>query len=267
MKSCYSSKCRAFTLIELLVVIAIIAILAALLLPALASAKQKAQRTKCLSQNKQIGLASQMYSNDNNDRAVWPNWGVNNPGWLYTPSGGPPAPTDAAYAAGLLWPYIGNRNVYLCPTENTNAPNFTLRPEQLSTYVVNGATMTFIGQPPANAPVHRLTDMNPVAYMIWEPDDSNATNSAAANYVADVYNDGSNQPDTSNGPSRRHVTGCVVTSYDGHTEFLQFPAFTQEMVIGTTRGLLWCDPDSVNGEGFNGVRYPSVSGGNGCSLY
>ena len=56
-----------FTLIELLVVIAIIAILAALLLPALARAKEKAQKIQCLNTLKQFGLAAQLYATDYND--------------------------------------------------------------------------------------------------------------------------------------------------------------------------------------------------------
>jgi prepilin-type N-terminal cleavage/methylation domain-containing protein len=81
MKRSQPERSPAFTLIELLVVIAIIAILAALLLPALAIAKSKANRANCVSNLKQIAIGFRLYATDNAEKFPW-DLGVTNGGSL-----------------------------------------------------------------------------------------------------------------------------------------------------------------------------------------
>ena len=104
-----------FTLIELLVVIAIIAILAAILFPVFAQAREKGRQASCLSNCKQIGLASNMYVQDYDETFPGHNWPAG--------EGRHPLPDGRIYQGHVGWPlafypYIKNQRVFICPSDD-----------------------------------------------------------------------------------------------------------------------------------------------------
>ena len=150
----------AFTLIELLLVIAIIAIIAALLLPTLVQTKASASRIKCTSNLHQLGLAAQMYWDDNGGNCFRYRVGFTNGGellwfgWLGTGAEGQ-RPFDATQ--GALFPYLQGRGVEICPSLNYASGHFKLKAKGAAYgYGYNLHLASTNGMPPVN--VSRVRD-------------------------------------------------------------------------------------------------------------
>lgn len=227
---------------ELLVVIAIIGILAAMLLPALAKAKQRSYRAVDLNNLKQLCVAMNLVAMDNNDIMPWPNWrsgdvNIQPPpqGWLYTLNSTAVGPAQFQAQTGSFWPTLGTQKIYLCPGDDTNSPLFKLRPQQSSSYVMNGAVC---GYDRALNPPAKLSQLSPAGVAFWEGNDTTVEDNEQ------LFNDGASWPDENT--SGRHGKVAILGAFDGSARLMQITSWLQK-VQENNANELWCYPNSADG--------------------
>ena len=231
MKNRIARTSKAFTLIELLVVIAIIAILAAILFPVFAQAKAAAKKTSCLSNFKQLGLATTMYANDNDDRLVYT--GDNGGFWAWYPS------ENCSYGVchqgfldtgafqnwgAELYPYVKSLGLFICPSVQkiTGVPyGFSAYPGAGNTnYSLNGAVvgapMTSMSAPASTITLWSSDGVTVDAYM--QPTIFNV-NSSNNNTLITVNGTPACNGIDINWMGEAHGNGDNFSYADGHAKF------------------------------------------------
>jgi prepilin-type N-terminal cleavage/methylation domain-containing protein/prepilin-type processing-associated H-X9-DG protein len=212
----------AFTLIELLVVIAIIAILAGMLIPAIASAKEKGSAIKCLSNLRQLGVASTIYAGDFN--------------------GGFPPRADANRWPTQLKRYYQNLLVLQCPTElkqrDKNSPKVNpvnVQPDSaIRAYIYNGFNDYFM-KGIASVDMSVIVGKQVIEANIKQPSITiliGEKKTASDNYYMDLLEGAGNQVDqierSQHSTRKLHMDvkttngGSNYTFIDGHAEFLRY---------------------------------------------